>query len=127
MIIGGLLIALGLIGFVAGGADWSTKTALIPVMAGLPIVLLGALAAAKPGWLMHTMHVALLVAVFGSLATLFPIIVRVLPGKASGLAAFSLIGMFALCVTFIVVGVKSFIAARKARNAAGGSEVLPTN
>ena len=82
LIFGGLLVALGVVGFVIGGLDWSTKTALIPAVAGLPILILGYVGTLGDTARKHAMHVALLVALLGALATLPPILTRVIPGEA---------------------------------------------
>ncbi len=126
MVIGSLLIVLALIGFVAGGADWAAKTALIPAVFGVPIFLCGLIGTRGPTARKHAMHVAAAVALLGALAVVPPLFIRVLPGKASGLAIASVVGEFLLCASFVALAVRSFIAARKAREAAvPGFEVQP--
>ncbi|MEM7807519.1 MAG: hypothetical protein AAF561_05360 [Planctomycetota bacterium] len=124
MMIGGLLTALGIVGFLLGGANAAARTALIPAYAGVPLVLLGLIATRGDKARMIAMHIAVLLAFLGALATIFPIIRRVIPGEATMLAMVSLFGMLGLCGGYVVIAVQSFIAARKARKAAGGFEVV---
>ncbi|MBX2851815.1 MAG: hypothetical protein KTR15_08735 [Phycisphaeraceae bacterium] len=110
------LTALALIFF---GLTRST-TALIPVGIGLPILLCG-LAALKDNLRKHAVHAALVFALLGVLATL-GMIPRIVSGKAPTLAATEIILMGVISAAFVAVGVKSFINARKAREAEAGPQ-----
>lgn len=105
------LIALALVFF---GITGST-TALIPIGIGLPIALCG-LIAFKDGARKHAVHVALVFALLGVLATL-GMIPRIVSGEAPDAAAVEIVLMGLISAAFIAFGVRSFINARKARAA----------
>lgn len=117
IIAGIVLIALGALGYFVFGGDDPHITALIPAFVGVPITLLGVIAM-KPGARKHSMHVAAVLALLGFLAPLG----RLIPKAASGElvfnpATFMNIGMAVTCLVLLVLCVKSFIAARKAKAA----------
>jgi hypothetical protein len=113
---GGALVLLGLVGYVATGAQ--SPTALIPAAVGLVLLVLGLLAR-RPGARMHAMHGAALVALVG-----FGGSVR---GLGQGLkmiggetvkrpsAAIAQSIMAILCLAFVALTIRSFVAARLAR------------
>ncbi len=111
---GVLLIALGLGSFVGTGSEH--KTALIPALFGLPILICGLLAqnAARRAMVMH---IAVLIGTLGFLGSLFSFI-KGMNGDAISTRpiAVEAQGVMAL-ITAIFVGlcVQSFIKARKAR------------
>jgi len=111
---GVLLIALGLGSFVGTGSEH--KTALIPALFGLPILICGLLAqnAARRAMVMH---IAVLIGTLGFLGSIFGFIKGV-NGEAMRTRpiAVEAQGVMAL-ITAIFVGlcVQSFIKARKAR------------
>lgn len=110
-IVGGLLIAIGVIAYVV--TEFASLTALLPALLGLIILLLG-LAAAKVGH--HALHAALVIALLGALGSLGRI-----GGVADGdAAAITSLVTVLVCVVYIGLGVRSFIAARKARQASAG-------
>lgn len=117
LIFGVLMIALGVTGFMISSA--SSVTALIPAFVGVILVLLAAIAKKSPSANMHAMHVAALLALLGAGGSAFkgiPSIVHYLKGDASyGLRALSQGGFAILCVVFLVLCVRSFIAARRNR------------
>ena len=123
MTIGGLLTLLGLggYGYALATADqtngYASWTALIPAIAGVPLLILGALAAAKPGWRKHLMHAAVAWALLGALAPLGRLPTGLRADPINVVAVSSLIGMLVLCAIFVIAGVRSFIAARRARTA----------
>lgn len=110
-------IALGLGGFFATGAKHST--ALIPAAIGAVLLVLGLLAG-KENLRMHVMHAALLVGLLALLGTargLFN-----LPAAIDGTAArpgavFAQAATAVLSLIYLALGVRSFIAARRARSA----------
>ena len=120
--IGILLTILGiggyLLGFQTGGEDASI-TALIPAFAGVPIAICGLIAMQSAGARKHAMHIAVAIALLGALATLMPLFSRILNPDVttSWLTKTSVIGMLALCLALVVAGVRSFIAAKRARAA----------
>lgn len=91
-------------------------TALIPAVFGLFLILCGWLAT-KPNLRMHAMHFA---ALLGLLGTVFPL-ARAIPGVLKGNygpAVIEQLAMAVISLIFLVLCVRSFIAARKARRAA---------
>ena len=109
----GLALILLALGFFAASGE---KTALIPVGVGLPIAIAG-LIACKDNLRKHGVHVALVFALLGVLAT-GGMIPRIASGKASTLAAVEISAMGLICLAYLALGIVSFINARKAR--AGG-------
>lgn len=111
-IVGAVLIVLGVVAYVATGfASW---TALIPSVLGLVLLILG-LVARRASAHQHAIHAALVVALLGALGSLQPL--GGLP-DAEPAAITSLLTIL-VCVVYIALGVRSFIAARKARENAG--------
>jgi hypothetical protein len=112
LLVGVLLIIVGaFFYYLTNMASW---TALIPAIFGLVFMILGQLAAV-PGLRKHMMHVsaalALLGVVFG--------IIRLLPGPAEGKGyAYTETAIFAgLCGLLVILSGKSFIDARRRRQA----------
>ena len=118
-----LLILLGLGGFGYAAAtlppDSSvTKimTALIPAVLGLILVILGFLAKSKENLRKHLMHGAVLVGLLGFLATVSSVmkLSALFNGTADRpLAVVSQFITAILCLVFVLLCVKSFIAARR--------------
>jgi prolipoprotein diacylglyceryltransferase len=116
---GGALILTGVVGFVATGA--THPTALIPAVFGGLIVAAAAVATKGGKAKMHATHAALVVALLGLLGTAkaFFKLPSLLLGTAERPAAVLAQSVTALvCLGFLVVAIRSFIAARKAREAA---------
>jgi hypothetical protein len=115
VVIGVVLVVLGVVTYVATAA--ASLTALIPTLVGL--LLLGCAALArKPEWHKHGIHAALVIALIGALGTLMNVarIGEVLAGTAERPAAvIESTVMFVLLVGYLVAGVRSFVAARRAR------------
>ena len=115
VVIGSVLVVLGVVAYAVTAA--ASVTALIPSFVGV-LLLLCAAAARRPGWHRHGVHAALAVALLGALGTLMNVaqIGAVLAGTAARPAAVIVSTlMFVLLVGYIVVGVRSFVAARRAR------------
>lgn len=116
-IVFGILIALiSPVSMVAAGRF--TPTALIPAVFGVLLILVG-LVALKPNLRMHAMHGAALVAllgVLGGFGRAVPALMK--EGEKSMVAISSQLALGALCAIFLVLCVKSFIDARRARKAA---------
>jgi len=119
IVFGILLIALGVIGFVATGSEH--KTALIPAYFGAAMAILGAVAVAKPSLNMHVMHGAVLVGLLGFLGTIGGVIKLLKSFGGTPMerpaAVYAQSIMCALMLVYVVLCVRSFIAARKARKA----------
>ncbi len=116
--LGAALIVVGVVSFVATGSD--AITALIPAALGLVILALG-IAAGRESAHRHAIHAALVVALLGALGTLMNLVE--LPALLGGEdverpgAVIASTITFLLCVGYIVLGVRSFRAARQARGA----------
>ena len=110
------LILLGTGGYFAASPEARSMTALIPAIAGVLLLICGLLAM-KPGLRMHAMHGAALVGLLGFLAPLGRLLPQTLKGTPPhGLALFSQVTMSVLCLAFVLLCVRSFIAARRARS-----------
>ena len=115
--LGVALIVLGLAGYGLTGAV--SLTALIPAAFGVLLAVAGLLARGER-WRMHAMHAAVLVALLGFLGSFRGLlgIAKVFDGTAVRPAAIvSQTIMALLTLAYIVVAVRSFIAARRARRA----------
>ncbi|MBK1833871.1 hypothetical protein [Roseibacillus ishigakijimensis] len=110
---GSILIAVALIGYFASGmASW---TALIPAIAGLPI-LLCSLVARKDHLLKHGMHGAAVFALLGFLAPLGRLIPTAIKGEfVFNLATAIMLAMLVICGFFLFLCIQSFKAARRAK------------
>lgn len=115
--LGAALIVLGLSSyFLTGGVS---VTALIPAAFGVLFVLAGVLAN-NERWRMHAMHAAVVVAFAGFVGSFRGLmgIAKVFDGTAVRPAATVAQTIMALLtLAYIVVAVRSFIAARRARRA----------
>lgn len=114
LVFGGILIVLGVISWIATGfASW---TALIPSILGALMFIFGlvALRSQKLG-----VHVALVIALLGVFGTLMNVlkIGEVFAGTAERPTAVIVSTItFVLLIVYIVLGVRSFIAARRWKN-----------
>lgn len=112
------MIVLGLAGYVLTGMQ--SWTALIPCFFGVLIGASGLLALAKPDLRKHAMHAAAGVALIGLAGTgrAATAIGTVFDGTAKRPeAVVAQTAMAVLCVVFLALCIKSFIDARRARNA----------
>ena len=114
-----LLIALGLLGFIGTGSEH--YTALIPTWIGLILGLFGLLSfSPNPGRRKLFMHVNVTVALLGFLGAVGELIRSTLHANATGAApgAAAVESKYALTVLlliYVILCVRSFIAARRAR------------
>jgi len=108
-----LLILIGLIGYGYGmSVGAASPTALIPAAFGLLILLLGVIASKKPNIRKHVMHVAVLIALVGFLLPAIRLLMKA--GELTMSAAvISQAAMSLVCLVFVVLAVRSFIAARR--------------
>lgn len=118
LVFGGLLIALGLAGFVATGSH--APTALIPAGVGIVFLIFGALArSTDPKRRMLWMHIAVTVALLLFLSTIPADIAvfRLAHGAtlARPVAAEEKAAMSLLCLLYVLLAVRSFINARRER------------
>jgi hypothetical protein len=106
------LILVGIGGFVPG----HHPTALIPAYLGLVIGLCGALAM-NPKYRMHAMHIAVLAALLGAIAAGGRLAISLTKPAVDSIAVSSQSITAVLCGVFVVLCIRSFIAARRARQA----------
>jgi hypothetical protein len=113
---GGILLVLGVAGHAVTGAQ--SPTALIPAALGFLLVLLGWLAR-RPRMRMHAMHGAALLGVLGFAGSVRGIgqVARMLVGQTvqRPSAAIAQSIMAFVCLAFVGLTVRSFVAARLAR------------
>lgn len=115
ILFGALLIITGLVGYLGTGSE--QKTALIPAAFGIVILICGLLAANESRRMM-AMHIAVLFGLLGAIG-----VVPVLLKEGQPQAAFiSKVVTLILCVIFVGLCIRSFIAARKARELADQTE-----
>ena len=107
-----LLIVFGVAAYVTTGR--SSVTALIPAFFGAVLVIC-ALIARNEAMRKHAMHAAVAVGLIGAIAALARGIPAALAGAASRPAVISQLAMGVLLTVYVVLGVQSFMAARRAR------------
>ena len=113
--VGLVLVALGLIGYLASGM--ASATALIPAAFGAVLVGLGAGAKAD-GHAQTMMHFAMVVALLGligSIGGLFQLPALVAGTAERPAAVVARAVMAVLLIGYLVLGVRSFVAARRAK------------
>ena len=117
IICGILLSLIGIIGAIAAQSDGKfSVTALIPLFFGVPLILLGLVAQMKENLRKHLMHAALVIALLGLIGVLFSPAIKglIAGGEIKNMTSFlAQISMAIVCLSFIIAGVKSFIAARR--------------
>lgn len=115
LIVGGVLLVVGIIGYIA--TAFASMTALIPSVVGVLLLISGGIAMKnrKLG-----VHIALVVALLGALGMIMPLMS--LPDLFAGEsdnpgAVISAAVTVVVLVVYIVLGVRSFIAARRWKDA----------
>ena len=122
MVVGILLTLLGVCSYVFWkqlGASHPSVTALIPAFVGVPLMILGWLALLKPQVRMHVMHAAVVLALLGFLASLGRFISVMIKNPRLGAGSGATLLMAIICGVYVALCVRSFIAARRARQAGG--------
>jgi hypothetical protein len=102
------------------GGDQQSPTALIPAGWGALLLLLGFGSLVKPAMRKHFMHAAVALALLGFLASA-PMGVIGLIRKGAALGPVAQLIMAVLTGVYVAFGVRSFIAARRAREAGAAS------
>lgn len=114
---GTIFIFLGLLGWFL--TDRVSMTALIPTFFGLTMVVLARIAELKENLRKHIMHAVVLIVllgVFGSASGLVKFIGSLFGGELERPIAVYLQALYAvLSIAFIVLAVRSFIEARRAK------------
>jgi hypothetical protein len=106
-----VLTLIGFAGYFLTGT--SSFTALIPAAFGLLLLILGFIARSEASR-KNAMHAAATVALVGFLGALMSLL-RTPAGVRSAIALYSQLAMVMLTGIFVVLCVRSFIAARRAR------------
>ncbi len=119
-VFGLLLIAVGVTSYyqpaVFGESGAISKTALIPAWIGVALFVCGWLTMGFPGIRKHAMHFAAVVGLLGTVGGFMPMNRSGFNfSKASAVSGALLSG---ICFLFVILCVRSFIAAGKARRAA---------
>ena len=119
IVFGALLTALGAVAYfnpdlLAGGKP-NQVSAASPAFIGLPIALAGLLSLAAPGARKHAMHLAAVLALLGVVGGFVPVVLRKFDVNTTAVQVG--LGMTGLSAVFLFLCVRSFIAARKARQA----------
>ena len=107
---GVLLLATGLAGYFGTGAK--QLTALIPAALGLILLVCGFLASNENRRMM-AMHIAVMVGLIGAIGVIPTLFKKDQPAAALAAKSVTLV----LCVVFVGLCIRSFIEARKAREA----------
>jgi hypothetical protein len=111
-IVGFVLVLLGAAGYFGTGR--ASVTALIPAMVGAVFLLL-ALIARNPNARKHVMHAAVALALLGVLGVAPRILAGVRAGDVGRPAVLSQIAMAVILLLYVLLGVKSFVDARRRR------------
>jgi hypothetical protein len=111
-VVGFLLVLLGVVGYVGTGG--ASVTALIPAFVGA-LFLVFALIARNPEARKHVMHAAVAVALLAVLGGVPRIVRAVNAGELQRPAVLAQIAMATILAVYVLLGVKSFIDARRAR------------
>ena len=113
--LGVLQILIGIVGYIYGMMNGNASiTALIPAFFGIVLAGLGFAARAKENLRKHLMHAALVVALLGFILPAGRLISRIGDLTLSA-AVLSQIAMAAVCLLFVILGIKSFADARRNR------------
>jgi len=110
--LGGVLMLIGIVSNAMQNAETAHWTALIPAFIGGVFLILGGMAM-NPRFRMHTIHGALVLALILGLYCIFKIVGMLI--DLGDLKTFSFATTGAACVIYIVLAVRSFKQARKAR------------
>jgi hypothetical protein len=118
IVFGVVLIAIGCNGYLNTDPEKASITALIPAFVGGLLVLLGALAL-KDSLRKHAMHGAAMVGLLGFLAAAGRLTQKLIAEGNLGVSSATIhVGLMALvCAVFVGLCVKSFIDARRRRQA----------
>jgi peptidoglycan/LPS O-acetylase OafA/YrhL len=116
ILFGVMLILQGTVGaYLASLHGAKAITAWIPAVFGLVILVLGLLAR-KESLRMHVMHAAMVVALIGFAMPGFMAAKAVLTGAMERPMAVIMQAIMAvICLAYLILGIRSFIAARRAR------------
>ncbi|HEY2847013.1 MAG TPA: hypothetical protein VGI80_04295 [Pyrinomonadaceae bacterium] len=112
---GRILVLIGIVGYAWGYFNPPfSYTSLIPAGFGVALMLLGHLSVMVDSMRKHFMHIAVVIGLLGFLAALGGLFRKGLPTMLSA-GVISQIAMALVCLAFVVLAVRSFIAARRER------------
>lgn len=112
IICGSLLVIIGFIGYGYGLMNENASlTALIPAAFGFVLEILGFVAKSSEPLRKQLMHAAVIVALLGFIMTAGRLLMKI-STFSLGAAALSQLSMAIVCLVFVVLAVRSFIAAR---------------
>lgn len=115
IVCGVLLSLVGILGYAYGLSNGNASlTALIPFVFGTLLEILGALALARESLRKHMLHAAVIVALFGFIATGGRVLMKISDLSMSA-AVIAQVAMAVICLVFVLIAIKSFIDARKNR------------
>ncbi len=116
VVAGLLLCVIGIVGVIVGQQDTGKiqPTALIPFFIGDIFILLGIISIVKPNLRKHMMHFLAMIALLGFGGATFSFIKRYSPEMAT-VAMVAMLSTAAICLITLLLCIKSFIDARKAR------------
>ena len=110
-----ILILIGIAGYVFSIIDGHTSlTALIPSAFGVLLIILGIIAAYSERLRKHLMHAGMVVGLLGFLIPTFRLISK-MNDLTISLAVLSQALMAIVCLFYVILGIQSFINARKNR------------
>src|SRR5215203_5066983 len=110
--LGVLLILIGAAGYIYGVMNGNASiTALIPAFVGIVLAVLGLAAQAKENLRKHLMHAAVVAALLGFMASAGRLVSK-FNDLTMNAAVISQIAMAAICLLFVILGIKSFADAR---------------
>jgi hypothetical protein len=92
--------------------DHESKTALIPAAVGVILILLGVFARMNEGLRKHLMHVAVIIALLGFIASAGRLLSKV-SELTYNAAVVSQVSMALVCLLFVILAIKSFVDARR--------------
>ena len=129
ILFGGLLAALGAVAYFApdliAGGNPGQVSAASPAFVGIPIALTGLATLLNPALRKHAMHAAAVLALLGTLGGIVPVVLRKFDTTQT--AVLVGLGMTGLSAVFLALCVKSFVDARKARQATAAAGTAAWN
>lgn len=108
-----ILIVLGIASYTLTGR--TSITAMIPAFFGAAFLVCAMVARRSDAARKHAMHAAVAIGLIGAIAALVRGVPGALNGNASRPAVQAQLAMGVLLLVYVALGVRSFIAARKAR------------
>ena len=108
-------MVIGFAGYFYGSRDGNASpTALIPAAFGTVFVLLGVVGRIYEGMRRHVMHVAVGLALLGFILTAGRVLMKMAEtGLTMSAPVASQLSMAVVCLIFLVLGIRSFAAARR--------------